>query len=231
MTASVCAMIQSRGRRGRIPSEDRSPDRVDRGYGVARSAYGPRLVVLKTICLPLTSSTCRISWSTTRDGARPSPTFVCGRGRAVAPNIPRGAQRPTSTKSSCSETVTLRSIRLIANEVPGALSEEFATLYAKDGRRSRRRGAAGDAAADGILRRDRAILIAALGVSTALAWIDLVWFANDMAMYGIGGDQLPHDSRRPGYDDALRSLKGAKSRRKAHTARQTDSVPIGAGTG
>ena len=36
-----------------------------------------------------------------------------------------------------------------------------------------------------ILRRDRAIIIAALGVLTALAWFDLVWLANDMAMDGM----------------------------------------------
>jgi len=37
-------------------------------------------------------------------------------------------------------------------------------------------------ALEAILRRDRAIIIAALGVLTALAWIDLIWLANDMAM-------------------------------------------------
>jgi predicted metal-binding membrane protein len=39
-------------------------------------------------------------------------------------------------------------------------------------------------ALEAILRRDRAIIIAALGVLTALAWFDLVWLANDMAMDG-----------------------------------------------
>src|SRR6476660_2618298 len=36
-----------------------------------------------------------------------------------------------------------------------------------------------------ILRRERAIIIAALGVLTTLAWFDLVWLANDMAMDGM----------------------------------------------
>jgi len=40
-------------------------------------------------------------------------------------------------------------------------------------------------ALEAILRRDRAIIIAALGVLTALAWIDLIWLANDMAMDGM----------------------------------------------
>jgi predicted metal-binding membrane protein len=38
---------------------------------------------------------------------------------------------------------------------------------------------------EAILRRDRAIIIAALGVLAALAWFDLVWLANDMAMVGM----------------------------------------------
>jgi predicted metal-binding membrane protein len=38
---------------------------------------------------------------------------------------------------------------------------------------------------EAILRRDRAIIIAALAVLTALAWFDLVWLANDMAMEGM----------------------------------------------
>jgi len=38
---------------------------------------------------------------------------------------------------------------------------------------------------EAILRRDRAIIIAALGVLTALAWFYLVWLANDMAMDGM----------------------------------------------
>jgi len=36
-----------------------------------------------------------------------------------------------------------------------------------------------------ILRRDRAVIITALGVLAALAWFDLVWLANDMAMDGM----------------------------------------------
>jgi predicted metal-binding membrane protein len=40
-------------------------------------------------------------------------------------------------------------------------------------------------ALEAILRRDRAIIVAALGVITALAWFDLVWLANDMAMDGM----------------------------------------------
>jgi predicted metal-binding membrane protein len=40
-------------------------------------------------------------------------------------------------------------------------------------------------AIEAVLRRDRAIIIAALGVLTALAWFDLVWLANDMAMDGM----------------------------------------------
>jgi predicted metal-binding membrane protein len=38
---------------------------------------------------------------------------------------------------------------------------------------------------EAILRRDRTIIIAALGVLTALAWFYLVWLANDMAMGGM----------------------------------------------
>ena len=40
-------------------------------------------------------------------------------------------------------------------------------------------------ALEAILRRDRAIIIATLGVLTALAWFDLIWLANDMAMDGM----------------------------------------------
>ena len=36
-----------------------------------------------------------------------------------------------------------------------------------------------------MLRRDRAIMIAALSVLTVLAWADLVWLADDMAMGGM----------------------------------------------
>ncbi len=38
---------------------------------------------------------------------------------------------------------------------------------------------------EAVLRRDRAIIIAALSVLTVLAWADLVWLANDMAMGGM----------------------------------------------
>src|SRR5258708_16725012 len=40
-------------------------------------------------------------------------------------------------------------------------------------------------ALEAVLRRDRAIIVAALGVLTALAWSDLVWLADDMAMDGM----------------------------------------------
>ena len=40
-------------------------------------------------------------------------------------------------------------------------------------------------ALEAILRRDRAIIIVTLGVLTALAWFDLIWLANDMAMDGM----------------------------------------------
>jgi predicted metal-binding membrane protein len=36
-----------------------------------------------------------------------------------------------------------------------------------------------------VLRRDRAIMIAALGLLTILAWTDLVWLADDMSMGGM----------------------------------------------
>jgi predicted metal-binding membrane protein len=38
---------------------------------------------------------------------------------------------------------------------------------------------------EGILRRDRAIIAASLAALTVLAWCDLVWLANDMAMDGM----------------------------------------------
>ena len=38
---------------------------------------------------------------------------------------------------------------------------------------------------DTVLRRDRTIIIAAVGVLTVLAWIDLVWLAQDMRMGGM----------------------------------------------
>jgi predicted metal-binding membrane protein len=40
-------------------------------------------------------------------------------------------------------------------------------------------------ALEAILRRDRAIIIASLAALAALAWADLVWLANDMAMDGM----------------------------------------------
>src|SRR5271170_2668603 len=42
-----------------------------------------------------------------------------------------------------------------------------------------------DTALEAVLRRDRAIVIAALAALTALAWADLVWLAQDMAMDGM----------------------------------------------
>jgi predicted metal-binding membrane protein len=41
------------------------------------------------------------------------------------------------------------------------------------------------AALEVVLRRDRAVVIAALAVITVLAWADLVWLANDMWMGGM----------------------------------------------
>jgi predicted metal-binding membrane protein len=41
------------------------------------------------------------------------------------------------------------------------------------------------AALEAVLRRDRAVVIAALAIITALAWADLVWLANDMWMGGM----------------------------------------------
>jgi predicted metal-binding membrane protein len=41
------------------------------------------------------------------------------------------------------------------------------------------------AALEAVLRHDRAIVIAALAIITALAWADLVWLANDMWMDGM----------------------------------------------
>jgi predicted metal-binding membrane protein len=40
-------------------------------------------------------------------------------------------------------------------------------------------------ALEAVLRRDRAIVVAALAIVTALAWADLVWLANDMGMGGM----------------------------------------------
>jgi predicted metal-binding membrane protein len=40
-------------------------------------------------------------------------------------------------------------------------------------------------ALEALLRRDRAIIVAALGLLVILAWADLVWLSNDMAMDGM----------------------------------------------
>jgi predicted metal-binding membrane protein len=42
-----------------------------------------------------------------------------------------------------------------------------------------------DTALEAVLRRDRAVVIVALAVITALAWVDLAWLAGDMAMCGM----------------------------------------------
>jgi predicted metal-binding membrane protein len=42
-----------------------------------------------------------------------------------------------------------------------------------------------ETALEAVLRRDRAIVLAALVIITALAWVDLVWLANDMWMGGM----------------------------------------------
>jgi predicted metal-binding membrane protein len=42
-----------------------------------------------------------------------------------------------------------------------------------------------DGAFEAVLRRDRAVVIAALVMLTALAWMDLAWLADDMAMGGM----------------------------------------------
>ena len=42
-----------------------------------------------------------------------------------------------------------------------------------------------ETALETVLRRDRAIIIAALGLLTILAWADLVWLADDMSMGGM----------------------------------------------
>ena len=38
---------------------------------------------------------------------------------------------------------------------------------------------------EAVLRRDRAVVFAALAVITALAWADIIWLADDMAMDGM----------------------------------------------
>jgi predicted metal-binding membrane protein len=40
-------------------------------------------------------------------------------------------------------------------------------------------------ALEAVLRRDRAVVIAALAIITALAWTDLIWLTNDMWMGGM----------------------------------------------
>jgi predicted metal-binding membrane protein len=42
-----------------------------------------------------------------------------------------------------------------------------------------------DTALEAVLRRDRVVVIVALAIITALAWADLVWLADDMAMSGM----------------------------------------------
>jgi predicted metal-binding membrane protein len=42
-----------------------------------------------------------------------------------------------------------------------------------------------DTALEAVLRRDRAVVIVALAIITALAWADLTWLAGDMAMGGM----------------------------------------------
>jgi predicted metal-binding membrane protein len=42
-----------------------------------------------------------------------------------------------------------------------------------------------DTALEAVLRRDRAVVIVALGIITALAWADLIWLADDMWMGGM----------------------------------------------
>jgi predicted metal-binding membrane protein len=42
-----------------------------------------------------------------------------------------------------------------------------------------------DGAFEALLRRDRAVVIAALAILTALAWMDLAWLADDMTMGGM----------------------------------------------
>jgi predicted metal-binding membrane protein len=42
-----------------------------------------------------------------------------------------------------------------------------------------------DGAFEAVLRRERAVVVAALAILTALAWMDLAWLADDMAMGGM----------------------------------------------
>ena len=42
-----------------------------------------------------------------------------------------------------------------------------------------------NAALEAVLRRDRTIVLAAVAIITAIAWADLAWLADDMAMGGM----------------------------------------------
>ena len=53
-----------------------------------------------------------------------------------------------------------------------------------------------DAALTRLLRRDRAVVIAALAVATMLAWAYVLWLADDMRM---GGMDISHRGGRPGF--------------------------------
>ena len=55
---------------------------------------------------------------------------------------------------------------------------------------------------EALLRRDRAIIIAALSVLTVLAWGDLALARRRYVDGRHGHDRLSHDSRRPKLDDA-----------------------------
>ena len=48
-----------------------------------------------------------------------------------------------------------------------------------------------EAALEHVLRRDRAIVIAALAALTALAWAYTIWLANSMDMGGMGMPKPP----------------------------------------
>ncbi len=49
-----------------------------------------------------------------------------------------------------------------------------------------------------VLRRDRAVIVAALVVITGLAWAYVLWLANDMAMGGMDMTGFPDDPGRGG---------------------------------
>jgi len=60
-----------------------------------------------------------------------------------------------------------------------------------------------DSVLEAVLRRDRAIIIAALSVLMVLAWTDLVWLANDMAMGGMdmtGFRMIPAGQEKNAYE-------------------------------